>query len=276
MRSCFSLVFAAVVLFSSAFAQTPTRIVEIASEDGARFGVHVFEPAPRQAPSAAIVLFHGGGWFMGDASWVYARAAQYAERGALAVAVDYRLANQRDLTPAHSNADARATFRWLRANATTMHIDPNRIAAYGVSAGGQLAASAAQSNDPNARPNASVLVSPALDLERDSWFVRLMGGAEEARALAPLSNVRAGLPPMLILQGDVDTETPLAGAQAFCAAMQAAGNECELKVYTGYGHLFTPAGQNDREQPNPDRATSAAATERGIQFLYTHGFLRRL
>lgn len=257
-----------------AFAQTPSRIEHLTSEDGAMFEAHIFEPAPSTAPGGAVVLLHGGGWVVGDASWVYPRAEAFARQGALAVAVDYRLANQRNLTPAQSSADARSVFRWLRANAATLNIDPTKIAAYGVSAGGQLSVSAAQSDDALARPNAIVLVSPALDLERDGWFARLMGGPEAARPLSPLSNMRAGLPPTLILQGDVDTETPLRGAQAFCDAMRGFGDRCVLKIYRGYGHLFTPAGINDRETPAPDPAISEAAGAFASAFLRREGYFR--
>ncbi|HVK79851.1 MAG TPA: alpha/beta hydrolase [Verrucomicrobiae bacterium] len=257
-----------------AFAQTPTRIETLTSEDGATFEAHIFAPEPNAAPRGAVVLLHGGGWLVGDASWVYPRAEAFARQGALAVAVEYRLANQRNLTPAHASADARSVFRWLRANAAALNIDPNKIAAYGVSAGGQLSVSAAQSDDPAARPNAIVLVSPALDLERDGWFARLMGGTDAARPLSPLTNVRAGLPPTLILQGDVDTETPLWGAQAFCDAMHGFGDRCVLKIYRGFGHLFTPAGINDRETPAPDPAISEAAGAFGMAFLRREGYFR--
>lgn len=249
------------------------RIERLQSEDGAPLEAHVFDAGPSPHPRPAIIVFHGGGWAAGDPTWAYPRARRYAERGMVAIAAQYRLSDQADITPLDAMEDARAQIRWTRANAERLNVDPSRIAVYGWSAGGQLAAFAAQSGDAANQPNALVLLSPALDLERDSWFARLLGAHGDVADFSPVRHVRAGLPPTLILQGDVDTETPLTGAQAFCAAMQAAGNVCELQVYQGFGHLFTPAGQNDRGQPNPDPATVAAAAERADAFLRHRGFL---
>lgn len=260
-----ALVFA---LVDTASAELQPSIEQLVSEDGGAFEAHIFTPAASDRPRAAMILLHGGGWVAGDATWVYPRARRFAGQGMVAVAVEYRLGN-----PEHATADARALIRWLRANAERLNIDPERIGAYGVSAGGQISVSAAQSDDASARPNAIVLVSPALDVARDGWFMRLVGSEDTAARLSPLANVRAGLPPTLVLQGDVDTETPLVRARAFCDAMNAAGNECVLKTYIGYGHLFTPAGINDRDTPQPDAATSAAAADMADGFLRRHGFV---
>jgi acetyl esterase/lipase len=68
--------------------------------------------------------------------------------------------------------------------------------------------------------------------------------------------------------------TPLSGAKRFCERMHAAGNVCELHVYEGFGHLFTPAGTPDDGMPQPDPATSADASSRCDRFLESLGFLK--
>ena len=266
------------VAVSSVSAQAPAagvtepRVEQLQSLDGAPLEAHVFDPGPSMRPRAAIIVFHGGGWAVGDPTWAYERARRYAQRGMIAIAAQYRLSDQAAISPLEAVADARAQIAWARANAARLNIDPARIAVYGWSAGGHLAAAAAQAGDAASRPDALVLLSPAVDLERDSWFARLLGRRGNVEDYSPLRHVGTGMPPTLILQGDVDTVTPLPGAQAFCSAMQAAGNLCELEVYRGYGHLFTPAGQDDRGTPDPDPATATAAAERADRFLLERGF----
>ena len=251
-----------------------------AQSGGTPLKVYVFSPRkPDQKRRSAIVLFHGGGWAMGEPAWAFSRAKHFADRGMVAVAAQYRLSDQKEITPREAMADARAAILWVRAHADSLGIDPKRVGAYGWSAGGHLAASAAIFDDDSAdgvsaRPDALVLVSPAVSLESDGWAQRLLGDRGSARDISPDEHVRKGLPPTLILQGDVDTVTPLAGAKRFCERMRAAGNRCELHVYKGFGHLFTPAGTPDDGMPQADPATSADAATRAVRFLESLGFLK--
>ena len=198
----------------------------------------------------------------------------------VAVAAQYRLSDQKSITPIEATDDARAVIRWMRSQAKSLGIAQERIAAYGWSAGAHLAATAAIPEDAargaggNARPNALVLVSPAVSLGSDSWFQRLLGQRGSARDLSPDQHVREGMPPTLILQGSTDTVTPLAGVKRYCELLRAAKNNCELHVYEGFGHLFTPAGIPDDGQPKTDPATAADALARTDRFLTSLGFQR--
>jgi acetyl esterase len=232
---------------------------------------YVFRPSsPRHVPAPAILVFHGGGWSIGSAEWAFPRARHFAALGMVAIAVQYRLSDQISITPLDAVADAQAAFRWARENAESLGVDPGRIAAYGWSAGAHLAASAAIFDEaPNRRssPDALVLASPAVALEEDGWFGRLLMGAAAVEDVNPVAHVRRGFPPTVILQGATDTVTPLPGVREFCERLRSVGTTCELHVFPGVGHLFTPASLPDDGDPQPDPAIQAEALSRARAFL---------
>lgn len=263
-------------------ASLPVEYV-YATPDGVKLKVYVFSPQPDKTaqPRAAIILFHGGGWALGEPQWAFSRAQHFAERGLLAVAAQYRLSNEKKgFTPLEAMADARAAIRWMRTHADSLCIDPERIAAFGWSAGGHLAAcaaifdNAAADSRVSAAPNALILVSPAVSLGSDPWPAHLLGTRAKIGEISPDEHVREGLPPTLVLQGSQDTVTPLAGVERFCDRMRAAGNKCEMHVYEGFGHLFTPPGVPDGDWPKPDPATQADAMVRADSFLKSLGFMK--
>lgn len=86
----------------------------------------------------AVMLIHGGGWRSGDRSQGIPMAQRIAERGYVAVTVEYRLSIEA-LYPA-AVSDLKAAVRWLRSHSAEHAIDSMKIAALGVSAGGHLAA----------------------------------------------------------------------------------------------------------------------------------------
>jgi acetyl esterase len=272
----------------SAAAQSPVSdggpaVYVFASPGGTDLKAYVFTPkAPEGGGKrAGIVIFHGGGWSQGEPSWAFDRARHFAERGLVAVAAQYRLSDGKTITLLDAMADARAVIRWMRTQSATLGLDPSRIVADGWSAGAHLAASAAifddqpaDANRPSAAPNALVLVSPAVALESDGWAKQLLGSRTNISDVSPDVHVRSGLPPTIILQGSLDSVTPLSGVKRFCERMVAAGNVCELHVYEGFGHLFTPAGIPDSGQPKPDPATRADALAKAERFLKSLGFIR--
>lgn len=84
----------------------------------------------------AIVYIHSGAWITGDRTGGPAR--RQAGRGYVVASIDYRLAPQ--YTWPAQLEDSKAAVRFLRANAARFKIDPDRIVAFGTSAGGHLAA----------------------------------------------------------------------------------------------------------------------------------------
>lgn len=226
----------------------------------------------------AIVIFHGGGWASGEASWSFARAKHFAELGFVSVAAQYRLSDQKNITPIDAMEDARDIIKWIRFNKNLLKIDPNKLVGYGWSAGAHLVTSASIFADSNSSvsssPNALILVSPAVSLEKDGWFRQLLLDRVKVSKVSPDENIKRGLPPTLILQGRDDTVTPLVDVENFANKMKSKGNICELIVYDNVGHLFTPSSEPDDGFPNPDKKVQSMAYEKADEFLKSLGYIK--
>jgi acetyl esterase/lipase len=95
-------------------------------------------PTGATSPARVVVWVHGGGWRSGSRAPIPTRAANLCPRGCAVVSIDYRLTGVARW-PAQIH-DVRAAVRWLRAHAAQYNLDPTRVAAWGNSSGGHLAA----------------------------------------------------------------------------------------------------------------------------------------
>jgi len=98
----------------------------------------IYLPDEGEGPFPVIVSIHGGA-FMGcdKADMQVLPMLEGLKRHYAVVAVNYRLSWEATF-PALVH-DAKAAVRWIRAHAPRYHLDPDRIAAWGGSAGGYLA-----------------------------------------------------------------------------------------------------------------------------------------
>ena len=122
---------------------------------------HYLPSAPASgSPGAMLVFWHGGGFIEGDLDTHDAPCRVLAERSGVPVlALTYRRAPEHPFPAAHD--DAYEGYRWVVDHADELGADPERIAAGGDSAGGNLAASAALAAARDAVPLAwQLLVYP--------------------------------------------------------------------------------------------------------------------
>jgi len=243
--------------------------------DGVPLKAFVFRPAVTtgSARTPAILLFHGGGWVAGAPDWTFASARRYAALGLVAISVEYRLSKDH-VTPIEALDDVCTSFRWARAAADDLAIDPRRIAASGVSAGGHLASAAATigcgSTDGaygTGGPDALVLWSPAVDVSGDGHFRRLLGERATVESLNPVEHVRARMPPVVVVHGERDNLTPLSGVRRFCARVEAGGSRCVVHAYPGVGHLLTRNLVNQESDFDPDPIARADGNAKQVEFL---------
>lgn len=274
--------FCFVILF--AYSQSENSPEEYTYDKENNLKIYCVKPADfdpdKQYP--AILIFHGGGWSIGEASWGYGSAKHYASKGMVAFSVQYRLQDSTTIiTPYESVLDAQTAIRWVRKHAEKFAVNPDMIAAYGWSAGAHLAACAAvfeNLHKPDEKissaPNLLALKSPALSLMLYRNFQHRLGDKIAVEKLSPAEHVNSHTPASIIVIGKTDTVTPLEGSELFHKNMQANGNDSELHVYDGVGHLFTPSTEPDDDWPNPDKKVVQQAQDAIDAFLLKHGYIK--
>jgi acetyl esterase/lipase len=98
----------------------------------------IYLPNEGKDPFPGIITFHGGGFSEGAKSGDYIdHMLQGLNHGYAVVTVDYRLSGEAKF-PAAIN-DANASIRFIKVNAAQYNLNPNKIALWDVSAGGNLA-----------------------------------------------------------------------------------------------------------------------------------------
>lgn len=85
----------------------------------------------------AVLLIHGGGWVSGSKENQRPMAQRLAQEGFVAITIEYRLSQEAPY-PA-GVIDVKAALNWIRKNAAEFHLDKNKVAVLGASAGAQLA-----------------------------------------------------------------------------------------------------------------------------------------
>jgi len=196
-----------------------------------------------EAKAPAIVFFHGGGFKGGKAEQFEKQSIYLSDRGMVAISVTYRLISEPGVQVKDCIEDAKSAMRWVRANAGTLGIDPDRLASGGGSAGGYLAVATLlledfnASTDPadvSAKPNAMVLFNPGLGATEKTDAGKDPRDPEGRGNL--IDYVVPNLPPCINFFG---TEDPLLDpARQFQEAYRKAGNRCDLLTYDGQAHSF--------------------------------------
>ena len=139
------------LVLAVAIAETPQPLYKIVSDvqyctDGGKpLLMDLFIPLPQpKAPRPAVLWLHGGGWERGDKNG-NSGAIMLADAGFATASIFYRLSGDSPF-PADIQ-DCKCAIRYLRANAGTYGVDPNRIGVAGASAGGHLAELLATADD---------------------------------------------------------------------------------------------------------------------------------
>lgn len=222
------------------------------------------------------VYIHGGGWVEGnkvaDAFYKSVRP-QLLARGVAVATIDYRLAPKHRF-PAQVH-DVTYAIRYLRSQARQRRIDPDRIAAFGTSAGGHLAsllglADKAAGFEGGALPGVSSRVAAVATIAGPSDLtagfppvtqvaIRKAFGSSKAPPAAatlahasPVTHASAGDPPFLVVHGTADEVIPYSQSVDMARRLKAAGVAVELVSVQGGSHALNTPGQS----PSPEQITA--------------------
>lgn len=209
-----------------------------------------------EGPFPGVLVIHGGGWRSGGKTQMRFVGERLAANGYVAMCIAYRLAPDHKF-PAQVD-DCLTAVHWMRDHASEHKIDPQRIGAWGYSAGGHLAAMLGAvdssagfagtqgASDGAARVQAVVAGGAPCDfrpIEADNdqlvyWLGETRGanGALYERA-SPAFYVSKDDPPVFFYHGDKDSTVEIAQAKAMDQALQAAGVPTEFFVVPGAEHI---------------------------------------
>lgn len=208
----------------------------------------IFQPE-KKTSDACVLVIPGGGFnvcFYGEEG--ITNAKYWNSKGYVAAVLVYR-APRPESGPIYAPAlqDARRAVRILRANASKLGVDPNKIGAQGYSAGGCLTLLAATNSETevyqpideidqtSARLNFAIPIYPAYVLTDGATDPNANKG-EGAEILSDF-HFDAQTPPLCLVHGDADIYSPLASVEVY-KKLRKLGIPCELHVYANAPHGF--------------------------------------
>jgi iduronate 2-sulfatase len=253
------------------------EVVTYAQRPEGELSLYIFKPEGWNAGDqrAALVAFHGGGWSSGDERAFYWQANYLSSRGMVVICPNYRIKNTHGTSPIESTRDAMQAMQYVRAHASELGIDPDRIAAAGGSAGGHLAAATStvrgfESKLPelrgvSPRPNALLLFNPVLDTGVKGyghWSLQ-----PDPSVISPIDQMEGSQPPTIIFNGARDTTTSAERSLAYAEKMHALGNRCEVVLYPDEHHSFF------HKKPSSQQNFADTLTRSAV-FLESLGYLK--
>ena len=230
----------------------------------------IYLPANTNKNLPLVVWIHGGAWMLNDkyADMGYMKntVRSFIDSGYAFASVNYRYSTD-SVFPAQIR-DCNAAVEFLYRNANKYHIDKNRIALIGFSAGGHLASLLALSNNDHVSTFSTMQVDftikTCIDFYGPSDFIMLANNPDTsinnmrnpvslllgalaverpdiAKLASPVTYVDKNDPPFLIVQGEKDESVPNTQSKILSSWLTLKGVKNDLIIVPDaphYGEMF--------------------------------------
>lgn len=228
----------------------------VTCEFGVRYGPRGMQTLDVIVPSGmtgspSVVVIHGGGWSGGTSENVREQAIYFAQNGIASFSINYTLSTPTRPSWPQAFEDVKLAAQWIEDNASTYGADGSRLAAFGSSAGGHLAALLDTAGPEDGRPVLTAVAwSGPMDLRvgfaqadpKQQGTVRRFLGCvpgscpnDEDLAASPARHVTSDDGSVLFFNSD-DEIVPVVSAQAMNRALAAAQVPHQLVVFPGTKH----------------------------------------
>lgn len=222
-----------------------------------------------EGPLPTVLVVHGGGWRAGSKLHWIRHARKLVKHGFVVVAINYRHAPSSKF-PAQVH-DVKQAVRFMRKNAERYNIDPDRIGAYGYSAGAHLVSMLGTTDEEDGLEGTvpegysefldtriRCVVAGGAPTEFDwlgensralgYWLgdgVTINNNPELFESAYPTTYISADDPPFYFYHGTSDMVVPLKAARVMHEKLEAAGVNSQFVEYEGSGHfgLFSKIGE---------------------------------
>jgi len=230
----------------------------------------IYLPPSTTANLPLVVWIHGGAWMLNDKyadmSYMKHTVKSFIDSGYALASINYRYSTD-SVFPAQIR-DCNAAIQFLYKHAGEYHIDKNKIALIGFSAGGHLASLLALSNNNHVKEFSAVAVDftikTCLDFYGPSDFIMLANNPDTAvnnmrnpvslllgamavdrpdlaMAASPVNYIDKRDPPFLIVQGEKDESVPSTQSKILSSRLTLSGVKNDLIIVPNaphYGEMF--------------------------------------
>ncbi|NBA85904.1 alpha/beta hydrolase fold domain-containing protein [Emticicia sp. CRIBPO] len=217
----------------------------------------IFKPQ-KKTSDASVIICPGGGYAILAFDHEGLNLGEwFAKRGVTAFVLKYRLPQDElfDNAEIRPLQDAQQAFRYIRKNAASLGINPNKVGIMGFSAGGHLAASASTHFDKqvgeitdetiSVRPDFSLLIYPVISFSDKFGHMgsrdNLIGQNPSIQKIEFYSNekqVKKTTPPTFLVHA-FDDWVNVENSISYYRALKKEGIASEMHLYDRGGHGFS-------------------------------------